>query len=157
MLDSTDQIMIIAADHRARGALGVGGRALAMVDRNDLLARLTSALSRPGVDGLLASPDIVEDPLLLGALEEKVVLGSMNRGGLQGSVFELDDRFTGLTPRPSRPEALTEARSSVESTSTILARSRPWNLVPGRSLSSPNADCSRWSSPSSRVAGTEGW
>jgi hypothetical protein len=32
---------------------------------------------------------------LLGALEDKVVFGSMNRGGLQGATFELDDRFTG--------------------------------------------------------------
>jgi hypothetical protein len=47
------------------------------------------------VDGLLATADIVEDLLLLGALENKVVLASMNRGGLQGSVFEMDDRLTG--------------------------------------------------------------
>jgi tagatose-1,6-bisphosphate aldolase len=31
---------------------------------------------------------------LLGALEEKVVVGSMNRGGLAGTTFEMDDRFT---------------------------------------------------------------
>jgi DhnA family fructose-bisphosphate aldolase class Ia len=46
------------------------------------------------VDGLLATPDIVEDLLLLGALDDKIVIGSMNRGGLYGSVFEFDDRFT---------------------------------------------------------------
>jgi len=51
-------------------------------------------MSRPGVDGVLATPDILEDLLLLGALENKVVIGSMNRGGLQGASFELDDRFT---------------------------------------------------------------
>ncbi len=32
--------------------------------------------------------------LLLGALDGKVVIGSMNRGGLAGTVFEVDDRFT---------------------------------------------------------------
>ncbi|WP_327093068.1 deoxyribose-phosphate aldolase [Nonomuraea sp. NBC_01738] len=89
-----DQLMIIAADHPGRGALGVGGRPLAMGSRVELLDRLTLALSRPGVDGLLATPDIVEDLLLLGALEGKLVIGSMNRGGLQGAVFEFDDRFT---------------------------------------------------------------
>ncbi|HVB00386.1 MAG TPA: deoxyribose-phosphate aldolase [Acidimicrobiales bacterium] len=94
MLNASGRIMVIAADHPARGALGAGGRALAMADRKDLLTRLTIALSRPGVDGLLASPDIIDDLLLLGALEEKVVFGSMNRGGLQGSEFEFDDRFT---------------------------------------------------------------
>ena len=49
------------------------------------------------VDGLLGSPDIIEDLALLGALDEKIVIGSMNRGGLAGAVFELDDRFTGYT------------------------------------------------------------
>jgi hypothetical protein len=47
------------------------------------------------VDGVLATPDVLEDLLILGALEGKLVFGSMNRGGLQGAAFELDDRFTG--------------------------------------------------------------
>ncbi len=89
------RLMIIAADHPARGANGVGDRPLAMGNRIGLLERLEAALARPGVDGLLASPDILEDLLLLGALEGKVVIGSMNRGGLQGAAFEFDDRFTG--------------------------------------------------------------
>ncbi len=86
--------MLIAADHPARGALAAGGRPTAMGDRGDLLDRLVLALARPGVDGLLATPDIVEDLLLLDALDDKVVIGSMNRGGLAGSAFEFDDRFT---------------------------------------------------------------
>jgi hypothetical protein len=91
--------MLVAADHPARGAFGVGNRPLAMGSRVDLLDRLVVALSRPGVDGLLACADIVEDLLLLGALEGKVLIGSMNRGGLQGAAFELDDRFTGYDAR----------------------------------------------------------
>ena len=67
---------------------------LAMADRADLLDRLVLALSRPGVNGVLGTPDVLEDLLLLGALDSKVVVGSMNRGGLAGTVFELDDRFT---------------------------------------------------------------
>jgi hypothetical protein len=89
------RLMIIAADHPARGALRAGERALAMADRIDLLDRLCLALSRPGVNGVLGTPDVVEDLLLLGALDGKVVIGSMNRGGLAGTVFEIDDRFTG--------------------------------------------------------------
>jgi len=89
------RLMIIAADHPARGANGVGDKPLAMGNRISLLERLEAALARPGVDGLLASPDILEDLLLLGALEGKVAIGSMNRGGLQGSSFEFDDQFTG--------------------------------------------------------------
>ena len=65
-----------------------------MASRTDLLDRLVTALTRPGVDGVLGTPDILDDLLLLGALEDKVVIGSMNRGGLQGATFELDDRFT---------------------------------------------------------------
>jgi DhnA family fructose-bisphosphate aldolase class Ia len=98
LLRADGRLMIVAADHPARGALGVRGVPGAMADRYDLLARLLTALSRPGVDGLLATADIIEDLLLLGALDDKVVIGSMNRGGLHGSSFELDDRFTGYDP-----------------------------------------------------------
>lgn len=92
------RLMIVAADHPARGSLAVGGRELAMANRFELLERLCLALSRPGVDGVLATADILDDLLLLGALEHKVVIGSMNRGGLVGASFELDDRFTGYRP-----------------------------------------------------------
>jgi hypothetical protein len=95
LTDARGRMLVIAADHPARGALRAGDRALAMGDRQDLLDRVMLALSRPGVGGLLGTADIVEDLLLLGALEGKVVIGSMNRGGLAGTVFELDDRFTG--------------------------------------------------------------
>lgn len=95
LLGEDGRLMLIAADHPARGALGVRGDAAAMADRTDLLRRLVVALERPGVDGVLGTADILEDLLLLGALEHKVVIGSMNRGGLQGASFELDDRFTG--------------------------------------------------------------
>ena len=91
------RMLVVAADHPARGALGVRGDAMAMGSRSDLLERLATALSRPGVDGVLGTPDVLDDLLLMGALDDKVVIGSMNRGGLQGSVFELDDRFTGYT------------------------------------------------------------
>ncbi|GAA3536837.1 Cgl0159 family (beta/alpha)8-fold protein [Streptomyces osmaniensis] len=95
LIGDSGRLMIVAADHPARGALGVGDRRLAMADRADLLERLCTALSRPGVDGVLATADILEDLLLLGVLEDKVVMGSMNRGGLAGASFEMDDRFTG--------------------------------------------------------------
>jgi hypothetical protein len=94
LLDESGHTLVIAADHPARGSLGAGPRTLAMADRGELLDRLCEALSRPGVGGVLGTPDIVEDLLLLGALDGKAVYGSMNRGGLAGAVFELDDRFT---------------------------------------------------------------
>jgi DhnA family fructose-bisphosphate aldolase class Ia len=93
------KLMIIACDHPARGALSAAGKPTAMASRTDLLDRLVTALTRPGVDGLLATADIAEDLLMLGVLEEKLVFASMNRGGLQGSVFEVDDRNTGYDVR----------------------------------------------------------
>ncbi len=95
LIGPSGRLMIVAADHPARGALAVGDRELAMANRFDLLERLCTALARPGVDGVLGTADILEDLLLLGALDDKVVMGSMNRGGLSGASFELDDRFTG--------------------------------------------------------------
>ncbi|KWX24270.1 aldolase [Mycolicibacterium wolinskyi] len=91
------RLMIVAADHPARGALAVGSRPTAMNSRTDLLDRLCTALADPGVDGVLATADILDDLLLLGALDDKVVISSFNRGGLAGSAFELDDRMTGAT------------------------------------------------------------
>ena len=99
LLGPDGRLMIIACDHPARGALSAAGRATAMASRTDLLERLLTALTRPGVDGLLATADIVEDLLMLGVLEEKLVFASMNRGGLQGAAFEMDDRNTGYDVR----------------------------------------------------------
>lgn len=95
LLGPSGKLMVIAADHPARGALRAGPDALAMADRGELLDRLVVALGRPGVNGVLGTADVLEDLLLLGALDDKVVVGSMNRGGLAGTVFEVDDRFTG--------------------------------------------------------------
>ena len=89
------RLFIVAADHAARGSLSVGSHATAMADRYQLLQRLAIALSRPGVDGVLGTPDIIDDLAALGLLDDKVVVGSMNRGGLRGASFEMDDRYTG--------------------------------------------------------------
>lgn len=98
LIPEDGKLMIVAADHPARGALAARGNPTAMGSRQDLLERLATALARPGVDGVLGTADILDDLLLMGALENKVVIGSMNRGGLAGASFELDDRFTGHTP-----------------------------------------------------------
>jgi hypothetical protein len=94
LLNEHGRLMVIAADHPARGSLRVGSDPFAMASRTELLDRICLALSRPGVNGVLGTPDIIEDLLLLDALDDKVVIGSMNRGGLAGTVFEIDDRFT---------------------------------------------------------------
>jgi DhnA family fructose-bisphosphate aldolase class Ia len=94
LLRGDNRLFILAADHPARGSLGVRDDDMAMADRYELLRRLNEALRHPEVDGFLGTPDLVEDLALLGALEGKIVVGSMNRGGLKSAVFEMDDRFT---------------------------------------------------------------
>jgi DhnA family fructose-bisphosphate aldolase class Ia len=94
VLHGDGRLFIVAADHPARGALAVGENPTAMADRYELLDRLAIALSRPGVDGVLGTPDIIDDLAALGLLDDKIIVGSMNRGGLRGAAFELDDRMT---------------------------------------------------------------
>lgn len=98
LIEDDGKLMIIAFDHPARRILGVGDDPFAMADRRDALERCIRALRRPGVDGILATPDVVDDLLLLGELDGKIVFGSMNRSGLTGSTWELDDRFTAYDP-----------------------------------------------------------
>lgn len=94
VIQGDGRLFIVAADHPARGALAVGANPTAMANRYDLLERMAVALSRPGVDGVLGTPDIIDDLAALGLLDNKIVVGSMNRGGLRGAAFELDDRYT---------------------------------------------------------------
>jgi hypothetical protein len=63
-----------------------------------MLRRVLEALREPGVHGFLGTADVVEDLAVLGGLEGKFVFGSMNRGGVASSSFELDDRMTGYSP-----------------------------------------------------------
>lgn len=88
------RLFVVAFDHTARGMLGVPGRPLAMADRRRALDALLVALAHPGVDGVLGSADVLEELALLGALDGKLAFGTMNRGGLAGADWELDDRMT---------------------------------------------------------------
>ncbi|MBD3940194.1 deoxyribose-phosphate aldolase [Microbacterium sp. NEAU-LLC] len=96
VIGADGRLFIVAADHPARGALQVGADPFAMANRRELLERLAVALSHPRVDGVLGTADILDDLALLGLLEGKVVVASMNRGGLRGSTFEMDDRYTAI-------------------------------------------------------------
>jgi len=92
------RLFIVAADHTARGMLGVGNDAFAMADRRRLLDALTTALRHDGCDGVLASADVIDELALLGVLDDKLVFGTMNRGGIMGANWELDDRMTAYRP-----------------------------------------------------------
>jgi DhnA family fructose-bisphosphate aldolase class Ia len=103
------KLVILAADHPGRASLRIQDDPLAMANRHELLARILRVLSHPGIDGFMSTPDIVEDLLILGGLirerggqsplDERLLIGCMNRGGLPGTVWEIDDSFTAFTTR----------------------------------------------------------
>ncbi len=88
--------MLIAADHPARGALRRARRA-GGDGRPDRAAGAAGRSRCPGPAWTACSAPRTSSRTCCccGALEGKVVIGSMNRGGLAGAAFELDDRFTG--------------------------------------------------------------
>jgi hypothetical protein len=102
------KLTILAADHPARGIVNVGSDPLAMGDRYQYLGRVLRVISSDEFDGVMATTDVVEELFIVnrlvkeaggpGFLDGKAILGCMNRGGLAGTAFEMDDRFTSFTP-----------------------------------------------------------
>lgn len=107
-LANNGRLNLLAADHPARRILRAGNRALAMANREEFLTRLVRILSADVVDGLVATMDVLEELLVLHDLMQsqglppflnnKVLIVSLNRGGLKGSAWELDDAITGPNP-----------------------------------------------------------
>jgi hypothetical protein len=106
LIQGDGNLFLLAADHPARGALAVNGNPSAMGSRKELLARFATALENPKVDGVLGTPDVIEELVLMGLLEGKIAVGSMNRGGLKGSSFEFDDRYTAYTAASLKHQGL---------------------------------------------------
>jgi hypothetical protein len=87
-----------------------------MADRALYLDRIVRILSHPEVDGVMATADILDDLMLLGyqlwnngrpnPMSEKVMIGCLNRGGLAGAAWELDDTMTGHTPEGIEQQGL---------------------------------------------------
>jgi DhnA family fructose-bisphosphate aldolase class Ia len=98
------KLTILAADHPARMVNSYGDEPVRMANRHEYLARVLRVVSSPGMDGVMGTTDIIEDLLIVdylvqerggpSFLDERVILGSMNRSGLAGAAWELDDRFT---------------------------------------------------------------
>lgn len=94
LVGADGNLFLLAADHTARGMIAVGGDPLAKADRYGLLNRLARGLADSNVDGVLASADILEELAWLGLLDGRLAIGTMNRGGIIGAGWELDDRLT---------------------------------------------------------------
>jgi DhnA family fructose-bisphosphate aldolase class Ia len=107
-LTTNGRLVILAADHPARHIAGVGDDPLLMGNRWGLLGRILRVITAPDVDGVMTTPDIMEELFIINRmvreaggpsfLDGRVLMGCMNRGGLAGAVFEMDDRMTAFTP-----------------------------------------------------------
>ncbi len=107
-LASDGRLSILAADHPARRVLAVGSNSLGMADRHDYLARIVRVMQQGRIDGVMATMDILEDLLVLHELlaqegqpellDGKLLIPSLNRGGLLGVSWEMDDPMTGASP-----------------------------------------------------------
>jgi DhnA family fructose-bisphosphate aldolase class Ia len=102
------RLNILAADHPARRVTKVGDDPLRMADRHSYLARIVRVLQSDVVDGVMATMDILEDLLILhhlileadgpGLLDDRLLIVSLNRGGLAAASWEMDDPITGGSP-----------------------------------------------------------
>jgi DhnA family fructose-bisphosphate aldolase class Ia len=95
------RLVILAADHPGRMMTALGADPVGLANRADYLARIVRVLAASPVDGLMATPDVIEDVVVLDALRRKegqagflgrrLLIGSMNRSGLAGAAHELWD------------------------------------------------------------------
>jgi len=101
------KLVIVATDHPGRRVTNVPGDPLGMANRHSYMARALRVLTTPGCDGIMGTTDFMEDLLIINSLirnaggasliDNKVLVGCMNRGGHAGTVGEIDDRFTSFT------------------------------------------------------------
>lgn len=101
------KITVLACDHPARNIIKSGDKPMIIGNRQSYLGRILRVITNPEFDGVMGPPDIIEELFAVNYLfkqaggesflDDKVILGCMNRGGLSGVVFEMDDRFTAFT------------------------------------------------------------
>jgi len=103
------KLTILAADHPGRNVTNSEGNPIRMGDRLEYLGRVVRVMINSEVDGVMTTPDIMDDLFIVNYvykqrggesfLDGRVLIGSMNRGGLAGASFEMDDRFTSYSPQ----------------------------------------------------------
>ena len=101
------KLAILAADHPARRVTKSGSDPVLMGNRHGYLGRILRVITSPEFDGVMGTTDVIEDLLIVDQLfvegggdsflDGKVLVGCMNRGGLSGAEFEMDDRFASFT------------------------------------------------------------
>lgn len=106
-LTTDGRLTVLACDHPARNVVKSGDDPIRMGDRYQYLGRILRVITSPEFDGVMGTTDIIEDLFIVqhilkkrgikGFLDNKVILGCMNRGGLAGAKFEMDDTMTSFT------------------------------------------------------------
>ncbi|HVQ40329.1 MAG TPA: hypothetical protein VMS31_22500 [Pyrinomonadaceae bacterium] len=136
-LSPDGKLNILAGDHPARRVAKVGDDPVRMADRHGYLARIVRVLQSDVVDGVMATMDVLEDLFILhhliqeaggpGLLDNRILLASLNRGGLAGTSWEMDDPITGASPATCASMKLDGAKllmrlcdDEVDSLSTML-------------------------------------
>ena len=127
-------LVILAADHPGRSVLNVKDDPLGMADRHAYLGRILRVLTCPGIDGIMGTPDLIEDLFILtrlikerggtSLLDDRLLVGCMNRGGLKGTAFEMEDTFTAFTTERMQALRMDGAKFMfrLESTDTASGR-----------------------------------
>jgi DhnA family fructose-bisphosphate aldolase class Ia len=108
-LTTDGKLVILASDHPARMVTGMLGDPLGMGNRLDYLGRILRVAATVKLDGMMSTPDFIEDLMIVDMLNveaggtsflaEQLLIGCVNRGGLIGASFEMDDRVTAYTPK----------------------------------------------------------
>lgn len=98
-------LVVLAADHPARLATKVGSDPVGMGNRPDLLARIIRVLAGSQIDGIMATAGVLEDLVLANYLlkqrtgqsflDNRLMIGCVNRQGLLNAVAEMLDCETG--------------------------------------------------------------
>lgn len=101
------KLAILATDHPGRGVTRIGDEPLRMGNRWEYLGRALRVLTAEGFDGIMGTPDFIEDLFIVShivrsnggpsLLDDKVIVGCMQRGGVAGIKGEIDDRFGAFT------------------------------------------------------------
>lgn len=97
-----EKVVFAAADHNARMINEYKGNPIGLSNRREYLTRLVRMLHCDDVDGVEATPNIIEDLMIINKikrdagekafLDGKMLICTVNRGGLKGTNWEMDDQ-----------------------------------------------------------------
>jgi len=110
------KLVILACDHPQRGVTQSGSDPLVMGNRHEYLGRALRIITDLSLDGVMAPPDLIEELFIVdylvqkgggpSFLDERVLVGCMQRGGVAGVVGEVNDRFSAYTAESIAAERL---------------------------------------------------